>query len=64
MNLRLQNAYERISRAIDTIAGEMGITTKEAYRFAFNNYTRVRTQPHVAAPVAAHAQGLHPTLEG
>ena len=50
MNLRLQNAYERISRAIDTIAGEMGITTKEAYRFAFNNYTRARPRPQPATP--------------
>ena len=55
MNLRLQNAYERISRAIDTIASEMGITTKEAYRFAFNNYTRACAQPHAATPASAPA---------
>ena len=55
MNNRIRNAYERISRAIDTISEEMGVSTKEAYRFAFNNYTRARTPAAAATPAPTPA---------
>ena len=55
MNNRIRYAYERISRAIDTVAEEMGVSTKEAYRFAFNNYTRARTPAGARTPAPTPA---------